>query len=93
MRPKQIISKFRKVDADGSSPQATKQIPYSAQAIEEEAITTTASSPAFYEAFNKPSEAEVTDHTTLQSPWASSSAAMSFVKEVGFRTIIPQHYN
>ncbi|EHK49412.1 hypothetical protein TRIATDRAFT_189585 [Trichoderma atroviride IMI 206040] len=29
----------------------------------------------------KPSEAEDTDPTTSQSPWASSSAAMSFVKE------------
>lgn len=89
MRPNQIISKVRKVDGDGSSPQATKRVTYSAQAIEEEAIATTALSPIFYEASNKPSEAEDADPTTLQSPWASSSAAMSFVKEVGFRTIIP----
>ncbi|KAK1237267.1 hypothetical protein MKX08_002892 [Trichoderma sp. CBMAI-0020] len=81
VRTNQIVSKVRKADGDGSSPQATKRVTYSAQAIEDEAIATTTSSPAFYEASNKPREAEDTDPTTLQSPWASSSAAMSFVKE------------
>lgn len=81
--PNQIIGRVRKVDGDCSTHQATNRASYSAPAVEEETITTaaaTVSSSAPYDA----SEGKGTTPLTLQSPWASSSAAMTFVQEVGF---------
>lgn len=83
MRPNQIISKVRKLDGDGSTSQTMKRVSSSAQAIEEEAITTTSSSPAGYEALHRPNKAKGVSPIALPSPWASSSATMTFVKEVG----------
>ncbi|PTB40341.1 hypothetical protein M441DRAFT_90611 [Trichoderma asperellum CBS 433.97] len=85
--PNQIIGKVRKLDGDGSIHRDTKRASYSAQAVEEKAITTTAtkvSSSARHEArciSSEASEARDASPAALQSPWASSSAAMTFVKE------------
>ncbi|KAL6900597.1 fungal-specific transcription factor domain-containing protein [Trichoderma evansii] len=84
VRPNQIIGKVRKVDGDGSIHQTTKRASHPAQAVEEEAIiatATTVSSSARYEARNMSSVAKGVNPVASQSPWASSSAAMTFVEE------------